>query len=144
MQQIFIFKNLEPANVWHFCSKTHCNDWSTIKTVANNVLWLHCSLFNTSMLLHYDPSVSLSLLPSHTTLHTPLTQMLLDLLFMKHAVPSVTVSSIFSEKYSLTGRQCSSQGCTKDGWGQWKTGFLLSFFPMKRWVGAQLTVNECW
>lgn len=58
------------------------------------------------------PLLFISLLPSHTTLHTPFTQMLLELLFMKHGVPSVTVSSSFSEKYSEVGRQCSSQGCT--------------------------------
>lgn len=53
------------------------------------------------------------LLPSHTTLHTPLTQMLLEL-FTKQGVPSVTASSIFSEKYSVDGRQWSSQGWTAD------------------------------
>ena len=45
----------------------------------------------------------------HTTLHTPLIHMLL-LLFTKQEVPSLTASSIFSEKPPSTGWQCSSHG----------------------------------
>ena len=101
----------------------------------------------------------LRVLPSHTTLHTPFTQMFRELLLMKHGVPSVTVSSIFSEKYSFTGRQCSSHGPTaRDveacGWvfplapsSGWCCGYscsniIFSFsckrcetFP--RWVGGE-------
>ena len=102
----------------HTHTHTYKNAYHRHIAATDNVRWRVCTEHLLLPLLcsasgpcsATSPPASFSLLPSHTTLHTPLTQMFLDLLFMKHVVPSVTASSIFSEKYSLTGRQCNSQG----------------------------------
>lgn len=87
-------------------------------------VFLFCSL-----ILRLQP---LSLLPSHTTLHTPFTQMFRELLFMKQGVPSVTASSIFSEKNSFTGRQCSSHGTTGETWRN--IGLVFSLAASSGWT----------